>query len=167
MIKTGLLLVLIIFFYTACDDISSKQQSVKKNTFKQIDPTLNELARKMGTTVASSAGGASIDGVAVPADKLEVRKIIWIDGSISKGIIITQNFDNGNLDAPDWDFQNIAWLEGRSSSEKGIPFWQKFLLKKVRFAKIDSSIDQLLQQSLQNLQAIKQTDLSYDHTEER
>lgn len=163
--KTNKLLILFLFFCTACH-LSSKQ-GAKKNTFQQIDAKLNELARKMGTTVATTDGGTSIEGVPVPADKMEMRRIVWIDGEIGKGILITQNFDNDNIAAPDWDFQNIAWLVGPSSSGKDIPFWQKFLLKKVKFAKIENSIDQLLQQSIQNLQAVKKTDLSYDHTEER
>jgi len=161
--KTRNLFILLVFFCVACHYVpSNKQDAMKKHKFKQIDIKLDELAKKLGTTVATTGGGASFDEVTVPEDKLEIRRIIWIDGSIGKGIIITQNFDNRNIDAPDWDFLNLAWLEDGSSSEKGRPFWQKFLLRKVRFEKMDSSIDQLLKQSLENLNAIKKTDLGYD-----
>ncbi len=164
MVKTRNLFILLLLLCIACHHASSNKQDVmRKHKFKQIDIKLNGLAKKLGTTVATSGGGASFDGVTVPEDKLEMRRIVWIDGSIGKAIIITQNFDNGNIDSPDWDFQNFAWLKDGSSSEKGSPFWQKFLLRKARFEKMDSSIDQLLQQSLENLNAIKKTDLGYDH----
>jgi hypothetical protein len=166
--KTRNLFILLLFLCIACHHASSDKQDVTgKHKFKQIDIKLNELAKKLGTTVATTGGGASFDEVTVPEDKLEMRRIVWIDDSIGKAIIIKQNFENRNIDAPDWDFLNFAWLKDGSSLEKGSPFWQKFLLKKARFEKMDSSIDQLLQQSLDNLKAVKKTDLGYDHDEYR
>lgn len=130
--------------------------------FNQIDKKLNALAKKLGVTVATSGGGHSFDGVTVPEDKLVMRRLIWLDGSIGKAIIIDQNFENRNIDAPDWDFINLAWFNGEVSNSKGRPFWQKNLLKKVKFEKIESNIDQLLKESLDSLAAIKQSDLGYD-----
>ena len=131
-------------------------------TFKQIDNKLNELAKQLGTTLSISVGGHSFDGIDVPKDKLAMRSIVWVDGSIGKGIIIDQNFENRNIDAPDRDFTNIAWLQDGESNAKGRPFWKKDLMKKVKFDKIEKNIDQLLKQSLKNLAAVKKSDLGYD-----
>jgi len=132
------------------------------NKFTQIDKKLNKLARQLGTTVATSGGGHSFDEVVVPKDKLEMRRIVWIEGSIGKGIVIDQNFENRNIDVPDWDFMNIAWLAEGGSSAKGRPFWQTRLLKKVKLAQIEKNIDQLLKKSIDNLKAIKESDLGYN-----
>jgi hypothetical protein len=130
--------------------------------FKQIDNKLNLIAKRLGTTVATSVGGHGFDGIEVPKDKLMIRQILWVDGSIGKGIIIDQNFENRNIDKPDWDFINIAWLQDGESNSKGRPFLKKDLLKKVKFEKIESSIDKLLKESLENLAAVKKSDLGYN-----
>jgi hypothetical protein len=132
------------------------------NRFDQIDSKLNELAKQLGTTVATSVGGHGFDEITVPKEKLQMRRIVWIDGSIGKGIIIDQNFENRNIDAPDWDFINLAWLNDGEPNAKGRPFWKKDLLKKVKFDKIERNIDQLLKESLHNLAAIKKSDLGYN-----
>lgn len=151
--------ILLIFLFTACQNVTSKTKTSK---FKQIDIKLNQVAKKMGTSVETSGGGASIDGIDVPKEQHELRRIVWIDGEIGKCIFIVPNFDKNNLDAPDWDFRIIAWLNDRSNREKGSPFWHKFLLQKVSFKKIENNIDELLKQSLDSLNAVKKTDLSYD-----
>ncbi len=132
------------------------------NRFNQIDNKLTELSKQLGTTVATTGGGASFDGVDVPKDKLEMRRIVWVDGSIGKGIIINQNFENRNIDAPDWDFSYIAWLEKTELTSKGRPFLEKKLLTKVTLAKIEKNIDQLIKVSTENLKNIKESDLGYN-----
>lgn len=134
--------------------------------FNHIDAKLNDLARQLGTTVATNGGGQTVDGIKVPEDKLEMRRIVWIDGSIGKAIINAPNFESRNIDTPHWDFANLAWLIGEKSTEQGIPFWKKNLLKNVKFENIESSIDQLLKKSLENLTAIKKSDLGYDGEQE-
>lgn len=162
MLKTRTLLIVLIFLSAACHNEYSKELHLTQmNKFKQIDIQLNALAQKLGTSVATSGGGSNIDGVDVPKDKLEMRKIVWIDGSIGKAIIITPNFENKNIDSPNWDFVNLAWLESDALTRKERPFWQKHLLTKVRVEKIDSSIHELLKQSLDNLSAIKESHLGY------
>lgn len=155
--------IFLLILFSSCNNQSLKDKfSIRKNTFNQIDDKLNKLAKQLGTTVDRSVGGSSLDGVEVPNCKLETRKIFWKEGSIWKGIMIAQNFDNRKIDSPDWDFINIAWLHDSASTSRGRPFWKKDLLKKVKFEKIEKSIDQLLKESLGNLRAIKRSHLGYD-----
>lgn len=129
------------------------------NQFSQIDTRLIELAKQIGAALETTVGGHSINGVDVPKEKLALRQIQWVDGPIGKAIIINQNFENGNLDEPNWDFFNIAWLQEGKTPAKGRPLWNKYLLKNIDFKKIETDIDQLLKMSLENLNAIKKTDL--------
>lgn len=129
--------------------------------FGKIEDTLNTIAKSLGTTVESTGGGSSFDHVTVPKEKIQFRKIIWTDGDIGKAIIISQNFQNKNIDSPDWDFTILAWQQNGGSREKGRPFWQKHLLQKVHFEMIEKNIDQLLKQSIENLSTVKKSDLGY------
>jgi hypothetical protein len=161
--KQFIFFIFFTLFISSCNNQSLKDKdSMRKNTFDQIDDKLNKLAKQLGTKVDKSVGGSSIDGVDVPEYKLETRKIFWKEGSIGKGIAIVQNFDNRKIDSPDWDFINIAWLNDIASTSRGRPFWKKDLLKKVKFEKIEKSIDQLLKESLKYLKAVKRSDLGYD-----
>lgn len=163
MIKRLKFCIFLILLISTCNNQSLKDKfSKRKNTFNQIDDKLNKLAEQLGTTVDKTVGGSSFDGVDVPKYKLETRKIFCKEGSIGKGIMIVQNFDNRKMDSPDWDFMNIAWLQDSASTNRGRPFWEKDLLKKVKFEKIEKSIDQLLKESLDNLRAVKRSDLSYN-----
>lgn len=157
------LFILFIFLCTACHNLASKS---KVSKFKQIDIKLNKLAKKLGTSVETSGGGASFDGINVPKEHYELRRIAWIDGEIGKCIFIVPNYDKKNIETPDWDFRIIAWLNDRSNSEKGNPFWHKFLLKKVSLEKIENNIDELLKQSLDSLNEVKKTDLRFDEDDE-
>jgi hypothetical protein len=130
------------------------------NQFRKIDSQLNALAKEIGATIETTVGGHSINGAEVPKDKLGIRQIQWVDGPIGKAIIINQNFDNGNLDAPNWDFFNIAWLQEVKPKAKRRPFWKKNLLTNIDFKIIESEIDQLLKQSLENLNTIKKKDFN-------
>jgi hypothetical protein len=57
---------------------------------------------------------------------------------------------------------NIAWLLDTPSTTRGSPFWEKDLLKKAKFEKIEKNIDQLLKESLDSLRTIKRSDLDYN-----
>ena len=131
------------------------------NQFSQIDTGLIALAKEIGASLETTVGGHSINGIDVPKDKLAIRQIQWIEGPIGKAIIINQNFDNGNLDSPNWDFFNIAWLQEGKPKTKGRPIWNKYLLKNIDFKQIENDIETLLKQSLDNLNAVKKTDLKY------
>ncbi|HQR93921.1 MAG: hypothetical protein B7Y15_10445 [Bacteroidetes bacterium 24-39-8] len=129
------------------------------NQFSQIDNRLKILAKEIGAILETKVGRHSINGVDVPKEKLALRQIQWVDGPIGKAIIINQNFENGILDSPNWDFFNIAWLQEGKTPAKGRPFWNKCLLKNIAFKIIESEIDQLVKMSLENLNAINKTDL--------
>lgn len=129
------------------------------NQFSQIDTRLIALAKEIGATIETTVGGHSINGVDVPKDKLAIRQIQWVEGPIGKAIIINQNFENGNLDVPNWDFFNIAWLLEGKTKAKGKPIWNKYLLKNIDFKQIENDIETLLKQSLDNLKAVKKTNL--------
>ncbi|MEI6266092.1 MAG: hypothetical protein WCP74_13415 [Sphingobacteriia bacterium] len=155
--------IFFLLLISSCNNQSLKDKfSTRKNTFNHIDDKLNKLAKQLGTTVDKSVGGHSFDGVDVPKYKLETRKIFWKDGSIWKGIIIDQNYDNRKIDSPDWNFMNIAWLLDTPSTTRGSSFWEKDLLKKVKFEKIEKNIDRLLKESLDSLRNIKRSDLDYN-----
>ena len=130
--------------------------------FKQIDAKLNEVAKKLKAEVATNGSGYTIEEVRVPDEKIEERRILWIDGDIGKGIIISPNFAGGNIDSPSWDFVNIAWLQSGPSNTNGRPFWKNDLLEKEKFETIEKNIDQLLNKSIENLKAIKKEDLKYN-----
>jgi hypothetical protein len=131
------------------------------NQFRKIDSQLKAIVKEIGATLETTVGGHSINAVEVPKEKLVIRQIQWVDGPIGKAIIINQNFENGNFDIPNWDFFNIAWLQEGKTKAKGRSFWKKNLLTNIDFKIIESEIDQLLKQSLDNLKAIQKTDLKY------
>jgi hypothetical protein len=157
---------LIIFSFLLCiacsDHLRTQDHAIRLNDFSKIDDKLDSIAKRLGTTVETSGGGHSFENVDVPKEKLQIRKIMWIDGNIGKAIIIDQNFENKNIDAPDWNFTNLAWLYKKVPHTKTLPFWKKDLLIKVPIQKIETDIDQLLKKSLENLSAIKESDLSDD-----
>ena len=131
------------------------------NQFRKIDSQLKAIAKEIGATLETTVGGHSINGVEVPKEKLAIRQFKWVDGPIGKAIIINQNFDKGNMDAPNWDFFNIAWLQEGKIPTKGRPFWKKNVLTNIDFKQIETNIDQLLKQSLDNLKSIQKKDLKY------
>lgn len=160
--KNSKFLILLAFLGLTCRDHLFHSNDFTLNKFTVIDSKLNQLAKQLGTKVFTSGGGHSIDGVKVPDNKIELRRVVWIDGKIGKGIFITQNFSNKNIDAPDWDFTYLAWLEKAEFSSKGKPFLEKKLLTKVKLTEIENDIDQLIKVSIANLDNIKERDLGYN-----
>ena len=128
--------------------------------FKLIDKKLKNFAAVLNAKLAKDGSGFSIDGVPVPGEFVEGRRIIWVDGQIGKAIIINPTFfDIPDLSSPAWDFFNVAWLEHGSSALNEKPFWTKYLLKRGEFDVIEKNIDQLLNTSKENLEAIRREDL--------
>ena len=128
--------------------------------FKLIDEKLKNFAGMLNAKVATGGSGFSVAGIPVPEELVEERRIIWVDGQIGKAIIIHPNFfDTVDISSPSWNFFNLAWLEHSSTVLKEKPFWTKYLLNKVKFDVIEKNIDQLLNTSKENLEAIKREDL--------
>jgi hypothetical protein len=118
--------------------------------FKQIDTKLTNFAAKYKAEIHSS--GTRIGDV--PSEKIHERRIVWIDGSIGKAVLITPYFPSQDYDSPLWDFSNVAWLVDAKPHPKGVPFWRKSLLQRVQFIAIEKAIDDLLIRSSENLEGI-------------
>lgn len=164
--KRILFLITIVLSGLGCQNHFGHVKYPPDPRFKHIDGKLKELAKQIGAEMNAIVGGASFDSVQVPTDKLDTRKILWKEGAIGKAIIIDQNFENKNINAPDWNFVILAWLQDGETDKKGRPFWQKYLLKKVSLDSIGKNIDSLLKRSVENLSRIKRSDLSYDTNQE-
>lgn len=123
--------------------------------FSKIDNKLKEFAAKCNGELHTS--GSWIYGV--PPDKIEERRITWIDEELKKVIHILPHFETEDFDAPLWCFENFACPLNNKPESNNIPFWQKDLLDRVEFSKIEDNIDELLTQSFENLQSISMQDL--------
>jgi hypothetical protein len=108
-------------------------------------------------TVLSSSNSSALVNFAAGTKDVFVTQPAEVTaiGGGNQAIIINQNFENGILDSPNWDFFNIAWLQEGETPAKGRPFWNKYLLKNIAFKQIETDIEKLLEQSLYNLNAIK------------
>ncbi len=54
---------------------------------------------------------------------------------------------------------NIAWAAEDKPYPKGVPFWRKFLLRSVDFSHIERDFDNLVLQSIQNLNSVTLADM--------
>ena len=100
--------------------------------FTNIEAKFDQIAMSMGTKVTAYPGGANINGVPVPVNKIELRNVIWKDSIIGNTIIISPNFEGEDINRPTWDFVNMAWVDDTLSaaSGEGRQFWQTYLVKK-------------------------------------
>lgn len=126
--------------------------------FKQIDDKLYQFAEKYNAKIHTK--GSSYYGV--PSDKIQERRILWMDGLIGKAVMIIPDFVSINFSSPLWQFINFACIEDGKPYPDGKPFWEKSLLDRVEFHEIEKAIDDLLVQSTKNLDAIQLEDLSID-----
>ena len=129
------------------------------NRFSQIDSKLKSFADNLSAKIFTSGSGFQVDGMPVPEQYVQERRIIWFDDTIGKAILINPNFQGTDFASPSWDFFNLAWLEKETKTVKGKPFWQKYLLRKTEFKAIENDIDSLLEKSLTNLERITLLDL--------
>jgi hypothetical protein len=120
------------------------------DTFKKIDTKLSNFAAKYNAEIHSS--GTRMGDV--PPEKIVERRIVWIDGSIGKAILIIPHFSSKDFDSPLWNFSNIAWLVDAKPHPNGVPFWKRDLLQSVQFIEIEKAIDDLLIRSAENLEGI-------------
>jgi hypothetical protein len=118
--------------------------------FRQIDSKLTNFAAKYNAEIHSS--GSRIGDV--PAEKIQERRIVWIDGSIGKAVFITPLFESKDYDSPLWNFTNLAWLVDSKPHPNGVPFWAKHILQRVEFVEIEKAIDDLLIRSAENLDSV-------------
>ena len=117
------------------------------------------LAEKLNAKIWKEGSQYYVNGVPVPPDKFEDRRIVWTTGQIWKAIIIEPSFFGVDIRTPQWRFINLAWVEDELSGPNERPFWEHYLLKNVEFEVIEKNIDQLLSTSVENLEKIKREDL--------
>ena len=56
--------------------------------FRLIDEKLKNFAEILNAKLATDGSGFSVNGVAVPKELIEERRVIWVDGQIGKAVII-------------------------------------------------------------------------------
>ena len=123
--------------------------------FSSIDDKLTRFAAQRNGQIFSDCAMSYL----APLEKVEERRIFWVDGVIGKGIMIQPYFDSRKIIPSFWNFRNIAWLRDDKSYPNGVPHWNLSLLQKVPFEEIEKQIDTLLISSAQNLEAVKIADL--------
>ena len=116
--------------------------------FKNIDIKLEEISKKLGAKL-------TIDRPGYPKAlrTFEERRIDWIENEINRAIIIQPTFENSGVNSSIWNFLIIAWVKKNGIAQK--PGWKKELVSKKKFETIEENIDRLLNESIENLQAIK------------
>ena len=70
------------------------------NRFKQIDDKLKSCADKLGAKIFTSGSGFQVEGISVPLEYVEERRIIWFSGEIGKAILIQPNFQGEDFATP-------------------------------------------------------------------
>jgi len=87
----------------------------------------------------------------------EERRIDWVENSIHKAIIIQPNFTSTGVDSTKWSFINLAWITKKGIAQK--PGHRITLIEKGDFDEIEYRINELLSQSITNLQTVKLSDI--------
>jgi len=154
---------LLLIFLLSCQEARKANQTDSNiraaSKFREIDGKLRSLTDKLNAKLFTSGGGYVVNGVPVPLDSIEERRIIWVEGEIGKAILITPHFDSADFSSIAWDFVNLAWLQPAKTGSHEPPFWTKYLLSKVEFEVVEKNIDQLLNTSTENLEKITLKDL--------
>lgn len=87
----------------------------------------------------------------------EERRIDWVDGDVSKAIIIQPTFEATGVNVLIWNVVNVAW---RKCDRTGpIDKWTNYLKRRVDFETIEMQIDAILSQSMRKLNEIDKSDL--------
>jgi hypothetical protein len=136
-----------------------KYPEMDSSKFTSIDHKLKILAEKLNAKLITDGSDYFVNGVRIPGEKIEERRIVWTDGKISKAILIQPHFDTTNENSQTWNFFNLAWVEEDSSGLADKPFWTKYLLRTAELEAIEKNIDELLRLSEEQLGAISRKDL--------
>ena len=116
--KKYCLFLLLSFIALQCSD-TSENNRLDSGRFTNIEAKLDQIAMSIGAKITAYPGGANINGVPVPVNKIELRNVTWKDGIIAKTIIISPNSEGGDINRPTWDFFNMAWLDDTLSAARG------------------------------------------------
>jgi hypothetical protein len=120
--------------------------------FKHIDDKLTDFAKKIEAKISK-------DRPDFPRELInfEERRIDWTENLVRKAILIQPNFESTGVNSTIWNFTNIAWTMNNGVAIK--PGWTKKLVDKGSFEFIESNIDELLNESRDNLSKIQITDV--------
>jgi hypothetical protein len=118
-----------------------------------LDSALDSFAKNHQTQVESP------DLITNPPVEFstETRNIIWMDGPIAKGVVITPHQTPRDIKADAWDFCILAWIKDYPAWEK--PFREFRILKNAGITTLSSKIEDLLRQADQILIDLKFEDL--------
>lgn len=120
--------------------------------FKNIDVQLLEFCSKIGGRLTKDR-----PGYPEMLRTFEERRIDWVDGDISKAIIIQPTFEATGVNGLIWNVVNVAW---RKCDRTGhIYKWTNYLLRRVNFETIEMQIDSILSQSMLKLDNVDKSDL--------
>lgn len=124
------------------------------NRFHSIDGKLADFAKNCNAQLSDGREFSRKD-----AGGYEERRISWTAGEINRMILISQFpfEESSDKESSTWNFINLAWID--KSSSASAPMWQKFLVYKAHFKLITAHIDDLLQKSKENLDAVELKDL--------
>lgn len=120
--------------------------------FNNIDSKLEVLSKKLNAVITKDRPDNP-----EPLRTFEERRIDWTQNDIRKAIIIQPSFELTGVNSNRWSFINIAWIEKIKSGFK--PKWVKILVEKQEFSIIEEGIDELLINSVENLNRITEIDL--------
>jgi len=125
--------------------------------FDNIDIKLEKLSAKLGVELIK-------DRPSYPEAlrTFEERRIDWVENGINKAIIIQPTFTSTGVDSSNWNFINLAWIKKGHIAQK--PGWIKNLVYQKDFNEIENGIDNLLKESIMNLQAVKIEDVLNGNT---
>ena len=93
-------------------------------------------------------------------DKFGERRVWWEDGLIEKGVFIMPASLSKKTISPLWEVIITACRTEGKYRSGGTPMLNKVLIENVEFEVIENSIDQLLQQAAEFLDALTLEDLN-------
>ena len=147
--------LVLLFIFWSCNpgkEVADREDTKKggeMSNFKLIDDKLNKFAKELNATIATNSSPLFVNGVPVSSANREERRIVWIDNSIHKGVLIVPFILPGDSTSSKWSFTILAWLEDETVGTDR-PLWIRDLHKNVEFKTIETEIDQLLSTSKRN-----------------
>jgi len=150
--------LIIVLFLAACQQ--TKNQKLDNDPlaarFSMIESKLNEFAVKHHATASTTLAHLTYHD---PYDTstYPLKRIVWSDHHIGKGILIQPYQDIRGIDSTAWDFTLLAWLD--NGEPGGKPGFEKKLLSKVSFDMIEKNISQLLVDADKMLEELQPGDL--------
>lgn len=122
------------------------------NIFHNIDEQLAAVAKELGAKLNQNRNSGT-------EHVIYERRITWEQDQVLRSILIQPQFESGEINYDLWTWKILAWIDDVVNG----PHYDKEFLHKVSFDQIEQQIDTLLTDSVQELQQIKQGDLTSIH----